>query len=118
MRGVTTTATIIRTTAPQRSERGARLKNAHHTTTASPPMNPLATPMMLVVDPGAMVGTTSQASHCSPTATTPGHSQSGGFPAGASEPGRLSAIVYSTDETDTAGVPGDALIGDQPRLGV
>ena len=116
MRGVATSATIIRTAAPQRSARGARLKNAHHTATTSPPMNPVATPMRLVVDPGAMVGTTSQASHCSATATMPGHSQSGFCRVVSSGRCRPSDIVYSSDETDTDGVPDDALM--QWRLGV
>ena len=36
MRDVATSATIIRTMAPQRSDQGARLKNTHHTDDSQP----------------------------------------------------------------------------------
>ncbi len=75
MRGVATSATIIRTTAPQRSDQGARLKNAHHTTTANPPTSPPSTAKATAS--GTTMGTPNLTSHCSTTMTTPGHSRSG-----------------------------------------
>ena len=55
MRGVTTMATIISTTAPQRSERGARLKNAHQTTIPNPPKNLLPDELTSLVPRGFAV---------------------------------------------------------------
>src|SRR5262249_12953200 len=70
--------------APQRSDRGARLKNAHHTTITnvqrSAPIIPRAKPW----NPGTMAFTPNRDSHCSATATTPGHSLSGFRKAGSS----------------------------------
>jgi hypothetical protein len=75
MRDIVSGATIIRTTAPQRSDRGARLRNAHQTTTASPHKSPAITPKNLAS--GTAIGTPNINSHCSDTAATPGHSRSG-----------------------------------------
>src|SRR5882724_8623838 len=70
---VANTATIIRTMAPMRSNQGARLKNSHHTRTASPQTSPPIIPNIIVS--GATKGMTNQTSHCRTTATTPGHSR-------------------------------------------
>ncbi len=74
MRVVAASATIIRTMAPKRSDQGARLRNTHHTTIASAPTSSPITPNPMA--PGTTIGTTNLASHCSTTATTPGHSRS------------------------------------------
>src|SRR5262245_23771420 len=70
--------------APQRSDRGARLKNAHHTTITnvqrSAPIIPRAKPW----NQGTTAFTPHRDSHCSTTATTPGHSLSGFRKAGSS----------------------------------
>jgi hypothetical protein len=79
---VANTATIIRTMAPMRSDQRARLKNSHHTRTASPQTSPPIIPNIMTS--GATMGTTNQTSHCSTTATTPGHSRKGFRGAGAS----------------------------------
>ena len=76
MRDVATSATTIRTMAPTRSDQGARLKNSHHTTTANPPTTPPSIAERRTAS-GTTMGTTNQTSHCSTTATTPGHSRSG-----------------------------------------
>ena len=75
MRDVATSATIIKARAPQRSERGARLKNAHHTTMA----NAQTSAPIIPTGPasGATMGTTALASNSSTAASTPGHSRSG-----------------------------------------
>src|SRR5271157_428173 len=73
-RGVAKSATIMRTTAPQRSNRGARLKKAHHTTTANQPKIPPTTAISKA--PGTTLGRPNLTSTCSVTATTPGHSRS------------------------------------------
>ena len=44
MRDVANIAAIIRTTAPKRSDHGARLKNTHHRTIANPPPSPAKHP--------------------------------------------------------------------------
>ncbi len=75
MSGVAARATIIRATAPRRSDHGARLKNSHQTTRANPPANPPSMPYMAAS--GATRGTPYRASHCNATMTTPGQSRSG-----------------------------------------
>jgi hypothetical protein len=72
---VAATAAIIRTTAPQRSTMGARLKKAHHTAIAKVPAIP---PRMLYSKAsGQTLGTANLSSPISATTTTPGHSRSG-----------------------------------------
>src|SRR5712691_4269686 len=93
MRFVATTATTIRTMAPTRSAQGARLKNSHHTTIANPQASPPSIANMRAS--GATRGTTNQSSHCSTTATTPGHSRSG-FRGGSS-----SVCAMAISETNT-----------------
>ena len=74
-RDVATIATIIRTMAPKRSDQGARLKKAHHTTIARPPTTP---PMTAYSSKsGTTLGRTNRISHCNVTAATPGQSRSG-----------------------------------------
>src|SRR5579862_6304832 len=75
IRGATATATMMRSTALQRSAYGTRLKNAHHSTTTNPNRNPPANPNGAAS--GAMIGTPIQASHCSIRAATPGHNRRG-----------------------------------------
>ena len=75
MRGVANSATPIKTMAPTRSDQGARLKNSHHTTIVTPPRSSPIIPTAMA--PGTTTGTTNLTSHCSTTATTPGHSRSG-----------------------------------------
>ena len=58
MRDVAASATIISTTAPQRSDRGAREKNAHHTTTANPPRSAPSGAMYPAIGPDTTMGTT------------------------------------------------------------
>ena len=74
-RDVANSATTISTMAPKRSDQGARLKNAHHTTTASPPTRPPINPTGGA--PGPTTGTTNLNSTSSAPAITPGHSRSG-----------------------------------------
>src|SRR6476661_7947357 len=74
-RDVAYSVAAIRTTAPNRSDQGARLKKTHQTRTANPPATPPITPKATA--PGTAMGTTNLASHCSATATTPGHSRIG-----------------------------------------
>ncbi|MFC1539174.1 hypothetical protein ACFL6H_07110 [Candidatus Latescibacterota bacterium] len=74
---VTVSASIMRTKAPQRSKRGARLKNTHHKTSAKPLTSTPSTPISVTVSPGATRGTPNLNSHCSMTMTTPGHNLSG-----------------------------------------
>ena len=54
-REVANIATTISTTAPTRSDHGARLKNTHHTTIAnaatSPPSNPTGAPRARLAGP-------------------------------------------------------------------
>ena len=64
MRDVANSATIIRTTAPKRSDQGARLKNTHHTTIANPPTS-TAKHRDQIVASGTTMGTTNRTSHCS-----------------------------------------------------
>jgi hypothetical protein len=54
-------AAIIRTIAPHRSIRDARLKNNHYTTMASPPRSPSNTPITIVL--GSMKGRTNRTIH-------------------------------------------------------
>src|SRR5687767_3247819 len=68
-------ATIIRPLAPTRSDQGARLKNTHQTTIASPPASPPMTAKGSAA--GATTGTAYLTRNCSITMTTPGHSRSG-----------------------------------------
>jgi hypothetical protein len=75
MRLVANSATIIRPTAPKRSDQAARLKNNHHRTTANPATGPASTPTNMAS--GMTTGTTYRSSNCSTTMTTPGHSRSG-----------------------------------------
>src|SRR5215510_7138099 len=63
--------------APQRSDRGARLKNAHHTTIANVQRSAPITPRPKAWNPGITAFTPNRDSHCSATATTPGHSLNG-----------------------------------------
>ena len=74
-RDVTSHATIIRTIAPQRSNTGARLKNAHHTRTANAPT--IAANIPRITASGRTTGTTSQPSNISAAAAMPGHNRSG-----------------------------------------
>ena len=89
MRLVATMATIIRTTAPQRSTQGARLKKAHHTTIANAPKSPPRIPKAPTA--GTTMGTTNLTRHSSTAAATPGHNRSGFSGAGA----RVCAMVIS-----------------------
>src|SRR5215213_964075 len=75
MRKVANNATIIRTTAPTRSDQGARLKNSHHRMTANP--KPKVARSADFVASGATTGSPNLTSHCRITRTTPGHSRSG-----------------------------------------
>src|SRR5438105_5477522 len=61
--------------APSRSDQGARLKKTHQTRTANPPSTPPIIPK--ATPPGTTIGTTNHTSHCSATASTPGHSRYG-----------------------------------------
>src|SRR5262249_13220673 len=74
-RFVATTETTISPMAPSRSAQGARLKNSHQTRTASAHASPPITAPIRASC--ATAGTPNQSSHCSATATTPGHSRSG-----------------------------------------
>jgi hypothetical protein len=60
-RGVAAMATIIETTALARSDHGARLKNNHHTTMATPAAKPPSTPY--IAPSGTTRGMTNQPSH-------------------------------------------------------
>jgi hypothetical protein len=75
MRLVMMIAMTINTIAPKRSTQGARLKNSHQTRIAS--AHTIAPSIAPMAASGATTGTTNQSSHCSTTATTPGHSRSG-----------------------------------------
>jgi hypothetical protein len=75
MRDVASSATIARTTAPQRSSIGARLKKAHHTTIANAHKSPPR--MANAKSSGMTMGTPNLTRHSSTTAATPGHSRSG-----------------------------------------
>src|SRR5215207_9848559 len=74
MRFVAISVMTISTSAPTRSNQGARLKNSHHSAIANPHNTPISKPMAAVR--GKRKGTTNHASHCSTTAITPGHSRS------------------------------------------
>src|SRR5262249_2045244 len=75
MRDVANNPTIIRTTAPSRSDQGARLKKTHHTTIANPPTTPTITPKAAAS--GTTMGRPNLTNHCSITMTTPAHNRSG-----------------------------------------
>ena len=75
MRDVANIAASTKTTAPQRSDPGARLKNAHHMTIANPPTTPPRAPNGKAS--GTTMGRTNLARHTINTRTTPGHSRSG-----------------------------------------
>src|SRR5262245_6737686 len=68
-------AGTVTTKAPIRSTHGARLNSSHHTATTSPMAIPANMPYTRAS--GTRTGTTNHASHCTVTATTPGHSRSG-----------------------------------------
>jgi hypothetical protein len=72
---VTASATIIRTGAIQRSNRGALLKKIHQIIINNPQITPPNKPIAIV--DGTIAGTTNLRSHCSITMITPGHSLSG-----------------------------------------
>ncbi len=111
---VAASPTIIRTMAPQRSVRGARLKNAHHTATPNPPRTPAITPTSAAS--GTTMVATNHTSNWSATMTTPGHSRSGFRRVGASDRCRPSDIVYSSDVADSVDVPVTACnLGDVRR---
>jgi hypothetical protein len=73
-------ATIIKTGAAQRSNRGALLKKIHQTPTANPQNSPPNKPIPIAS--GTKTGITNLTSHCSITMTTPGHNRSGFFGVG------------------------------------
>src|ERR1039457_2974830 len=75
MRFVANSTTIIRPTAPKRSDQGARLRNNHHRTMANPPTSSPSNPKSAAS--GTTAGTANLTSHCRITMTTPGHSRSG-----------------------------------------
>src|ERR1017187_9273158 len=81
-REVPNSATTIRTTAPKRSDHGARLRKTHQARTAKPPTSSPSIPKPSA--PGTTAGTANLASHCSTTATTPGQRRSGFRVAGSS----------------------------------
>src|ERR1700730_10361156 len=81
MRDVATSATIVKATAPRRSDQGARLKNNHHTTIANAPASPPIIPTNTAL--GTTAGMTNLTTHSSTAAATPGHSRSGFRGAGA-----------------------------------
>ena len=68
---------IIRTMVPRRSDQRARLKNAHHKTTANAAPSAHCIPSAKPLNPGMTAFTPNRATNSSPTATTPGHSRSG-----------------------------------------
>src|SRR5215207_2647824 len=74
MNFVPISARTISTSAPTRSNQGARLKKSHHKTTANPHKTPIPKPRR--VARGIKAGRTNQASHCSTTAAIPGQSRS------------------------------------------
>src|SRR5262245_2286607 len=81
-RDVATSATIIKASAPSRSDHGARLKNSHHTTVATPHSIPTMTPTNESETgktslSGAISGRTYRASTSTIAITRPGHNRSG-----------------------------------------
>src|SRR5262249_57617311 len=88
--------------APERSERGGGVKNAQHTTITnvqrSAPIIPRAKPW----NPGTMAFTPNRDSHCSTTATTPGHSLSGFRDAGSSAFLMLMPVLWLVIKTPTS----------------
>jgi len=72
---VAKSAAIIKTTANQRSKRGALLKKAHHTTTANAKESPPRIP--IIIASGIKTGITNLKRNCMITITTPGHNLSG-----------------------------------------
>src|SRR5262245_39543015 len=75
MRAVAKSATTINTMAPTRSDQTARLKKTHHNRTVNPPITQASTPIIAL--PGITMGTTNPTSHCSATASRPGHNRIG-----------------------------------------
>ena len=81
-REIPSTAMIIHTRAPKRSDQGARLKPTHHTTIAAAPKTQPINPTTPDSNPknwasGKTLGRTNLSSINSTAATTPGHSRSG-----------------------------------------
>ena len=72
---IATMATAITTTAPRRSSHGARLKNVHHTMTATVPASPAITPRSEAS--GMTSGSANLASTMIEAAITPGQRRSG-----------------------------------------
>src|SRR5262249_53462804 len=94
---VATTATTISTSAPMRSNHGARLKNSHHKMVANAAITPARKQKSVAL--GIRKGTTNHDNHCTAKAMTPGHRRSDRLTIGCSIRGGVVMEAITLRET-------------------